>query len=186
MGQETTFLTARRSVLRRGGDEAQKAFWGNELGFLTKAAWFDKLLWDKCPREFNPSEQDRELIQSDLHSDCEQPLTTKQLEWVISRLEELDRTVASMPCDPKTDHAKWNIGSEPEFEGTPNGVAIMRKVYDVLFTRCEFFGYPWLDADHIQANGKGTAQIREVLREVISKYNAINKDGDFVLYKTTG
>lgn len=189
MGQVTSFHAARRTDLRKGGDEAIKAFWADELGCLNKAFWFDMLCWD-TPRKYEPSKEDSSLISSGLHSDCECPLTVKQLEWVVAQLEELDKTVAAMPCDPKKDWARgdWKKGGmgELEFEGTPNGIAIMRKVYSVLSTRYEFFGYPWSDAEHINAFGKGTSQIREELAEVIKKFKELNKNGEYILYKTTG
>ena len=196
MGECTDFFAARRSDLRKGGEAAQKAFWEHDLGFLNKAFWFDKMLWD-MPRDLESPEADYKFISSGKHSDCERPLTVGALEYVIKNLEDLDRRVLAMPCDPEKDSARYefktigglesaDIRVEMQFLGTPNGVAMMKAVSDILDTRCDIdFVYPW-NKDLLKHYGIGTKEIREMLRNVIDKYNALNTDGDWILYKTTG
>lgn len=188
MGECTDFFAARRSDLRKGGELAQKAFWAHNLGFLNKAFWFDRMLWE-APKNLNASDEDYDLIKHGLHSDIENPLTVEFLEYVIGKLEELDKRVHSMPCDPEKDKAVYFYNEEKkdfDFDGTPNGIAMMREVEKVLNTRCEFdFEYPWEEKDATYYE-PGTTILRRILREVIDEYNALNTDGDWILYKTTG
>jgi hypothetical protein len=90
-----------------------------------------------------------------------------------------------MPCDPKTDHASYEFDHNCEmvFKGTTNGIAMMSAVAEVLGTRCYIdFTYPWEEnQDEI-----GSVGIQGMLQSVIDKYNELNKDGDWILYKTTG
>ena len=186
MGECTDFLAARRSDLRKGGEAAQEAFWEHDLGFLSKAFWFDMMLWE-LPKDLESPESDYEFVCSGKHSDCERPLTVGALEYVIKKLEELDRRVLAMPCDPEKDRASYENCNFKGFKvtGTPNGSAMMKEVEKVLLYRCDIdFEYPW---ESYNANYKpGTTHVRNVLHTVIDKYNALNTDGDWILYKTTG
>jgi len=194
MGECTDFFAARRSDLRKGGEAAQNAFWEHQLGFLNKAHWFDVLRWNAAGN-LEASAEDRELIQNGIHTDNECPLTVKFLEDVISTLEELDRDVLAMPCDPENDDARYEIktikvpGDKKwgmQFLGTPNGIAMMERVADFLGLRCDIdFIYPW-NKNLIKHYGMGTKYVRNVLRDIINKYDALNTDGDWILYKTTG
>lgn len=186
MGECTNFFTAKRSDLRKVGKEGQKAFWQNGLGVLNKAAWFDFMLW-VAPKELDASEEDHELICSGLHSDHENPLTVGLLEYVIKRLQALDKKVLSMPCDQETDHAEYSIDTktfELAISGTPQGEAMMEEVYKVLFTSCDrAFVYPWENKNREEW---GTVWVQQTLKKIIEKYNRFNVDGGYALYKTTG
>ncbi len=185
MGACTDFFAARRSDLCKGGESAQKAFWEHNLGFLNKAFWFDQMLWD-MPEELSSPDADYKLVCSGMHSDSERPLTVGAIEYVIKKLEELDSRVLAMPCDPDKDRACWDfVRGDLAISGTPNGMAMMKEVAKVLNTRCDIdFEYPW---DKGNPNYEpGTTFIRRTLKEIIDKFNVLNKDGDWMLYKTTG
>lgn len=184
MGECTDFFAQKRSLLAKPGDEGQHAFWEHDLGFLNKAFWFDKLMWD-MPSSLEASGKDRKLIRSGLHSDCESPLTVDFLKYVIKKLQEMDKKVLGMPCNPKTDHASYefNHNYDMVFKGTTNGIAMMSVVAEVLGTRCDIdFTYPWED----NQDEAGSVGIQHMLQSIIDKYNELNKDGDWILYKTTG
>lgn len=187
MGQTTDFYAQKRELLAQKGERGRKAFWEHNLGFLNKAFWFDQILWE-MPDDLNSPEADYELVSSGIHSDYGRPLTVKALEYVIKVLSDLDEKVMAMPCDREKDTATYFYDMEKRdfnIAGSPNGIAMMKEVERVLGYRCKFdFGYPWdRKAPYYEP---GTTLLRRVLKGVVDKYNGLNKDGDWILYKTTG
>lgn len=183
MGECTNFYAQRRTLLANDAKESH-AFWEHNIGFLNKAFWFDRMLWE-LPKDLASPESDYEFVCSGKHSDSERPLTVGAIEYVIKKLKEMDKKVLGMPCVPKTDHASYdfNQNSAMVFNGTPNGIAMMSAVAEVLGTQCDIdFTYPWEDnPDEI-----GSVGIQRMLQSIIDRYNELNKDGDWILYKTTG
>lgn len=195
MGECTDFFAARRSDLRKDGVEGEMAFWKNDLGSLNKAFWFSRMLYD-APKNLRASESDYELVCSGRHTDHETPLKVEFLQYVISQLEELDKKVLSMPCDPEEDWADWRYASsdilnfDVEYVGTEKAIAQMKEVEKVLDARCAIdFKYPWqknADGKSFDEHRLGTIKVREVLKSVMDKFTTLNDDGDWLLFMTIG